>query len=123
MRCLYIEDSADNHFLIGYYLKGLPIELVCVETTDAALSTLQNEFFELILLDWNLPGSITALDLLHEINKDERYSSTKIWVISAMQSIDVVPKIKEFSQVSFFRKPIRKAEFLNVLTSAYPELA
>lgn len=123
MRCLYVEDSADNHFLIGFYLKSLPIELVCVETTDAALSTLANELFDIILLDWNLPGSITALELLHEIDKDERYSSTKIWVISAMQSIDILPKIKPFSQVGFFRKPIRKNEFLSVLTTAFPQLA
>lgn len=122
MRILYIEDSTDNHFLIGFYLKGLPAELDCVETTDLALVKLESEVFDLILLDWNLPGSLSSLDLLNLIRTSDKQKETKVWVISAMQNHEVVPLIKGIPLTTYFRKPIRKAEFLDFLKSEFSEL-
>ncbi|NCP84899.1 MAG: response regulator, partial [Bacteroidetes bacterium] len=56
MRFLYIEDSIDNHFLIDFYLKSLSIDLVCVETIEEGVQLLENQEFEGLLLDLNLPG-------------------------------------------------------------------
>ena len=123
MRILYIEDSADNHFLISFYLKGLDVDIDFAETTDLALSSLSKNTYDLILLDWNLPGSITSLALLKHLKSETTTENIAIWIISAMQAIEIEPQIESFSNVLLLRKPIRKAEFLKRIKESFPNLS
>lgn len=121
MRFLYIEDCIDNHFLIDFYLKSMNIELVCVETVEAGLEQLEHQHFDALLLDLNLPGSLTSWNLLEKLKKNNLLGTLKIWVISAMQNNEVLPRIAEFKGVEFIRKPIKRAEFIQLIKQAFPK--
>lgn len=121
MRFLYIEDSLDNHFLIDFYLKSLGIELVCTETIEEGMKLLDSTPFDAILLDLNLPGKLTSWNLLDQLKKQQLLSKIKVWVISAMQLSEVLPRIEGYEGVDFIRKPIKKAEFASLVKAAFPE--
>ena len=53
-----------------------------------------------------------------EKNKLETF---RIWVISAMQNHEVLPRIKPFKGVEFLRKPIKKNEFISIIRKAFPQ--
>lgn len=112
LNCIYIEDNLDNHFLFEMYIKGLDINMTYVETTDSAMNMLEDHHFDLILLDLNLPGSKTPWEVIDYILADDRYSASHIWLISAMQDAEVIPKIGGRERVRFMRKPIRKKAFV-----------
>ena len=121
MRFLYIEDSIDNHFLIDFYLKSLSIELVCTETIEEGIQLLESQNFEGLLLDLNLPGKYTSWELLEKLKSENKLESFRIWVISAMQNHEVLPRIKPFAGVEFLRKPIKKNEFISIIRKAFPK--
>ena len=121
MRFLYIEDSVDNHFLIDFYLKTLSIELVCTETIEEGIQLLESQKFEGLLLDLNLPGKYTSWELLEKLKSENKLESFRIWVISAMQNHEVLPRIKPFKGVEFLRKPIKKNEFISIIRKAFPK--
>ncbi len=121
MRFLYIEDSIDNHFLIDFYLKSLSIDLVCVETIEEGVQLLENQEFEGLLLDLNLPGKYTSWELLEMLKSENKLDSLRVWVISAMQNHEVLPKLKPYKSVDFLRKPIKKNDFVTIIRKAFPE--
>jgi len=121
MRFLYIEDSIDNHFLIDFYLKSLSIDLVCVETIEEGMQLLENQEFEGLLLDLNLPGKYTSWELLEMLKSENKLDSLRVWVISAMQNHEVLPKLKPYKSVDFLRKPIKKNDFVTIIRKAFPE--
>jgi len=121
MRFLYIEDSIDNHFLIDFYLKSLSIDLVCVETIEEGVQLLENQEFEGLLLDLNLPGKYTSWELLEMLKSENKLDSLRVWVISAMQNHEVLPKLKPYKSVYFLRKPIKKNDFVTIIRKAFPE--
>jgi len=121
MRFLYIEDSIDNHFLIDFYLKSLSIDLVCVETIEEGMQLLENQEFEGLLLDLNLPGKYTSWELLEMLKSENKLDSLRVWVISAMQNHEVLPKLKPYKSVDFLRKPIKKNDFVSIIRKAFPE--
>jgi len=121
MRFLYIEDSIDNHFLIDFYLKSLSIDLVCVETIEEGVQLLENQEFEGLLLDLNLPGKYTSWELLEMLKSENKLDSLRVWVISAMQNHEVLPKLKPYKSVDFLRKPIKKNDFVSIIRKAFPE--
>jgi response regulator RpfG family c-di-GMP phosphodiesterase len=121
MRFLYIEDSVDNHFLIDFYLKSLSVDLVCIETIEDGMKLLDSEHFDGLFLDLNLPGKYTSWQLLEKLKVEKRLETLKIWVITAMQNHEVMPRIAAYKGVEFVRKPIKKTDFLKMIKEAFPE--
>jgi CheY-like chemotaxis protein len=119
IECLYIEDNIDNHFLIGFYGKDL-LNIQFAETTDAALTLIHNQSFDLIIIDLNLPGSYTSWEIIEKIERHYNIPP-QIWILSAMQKHEIQHKLQQHPEVSFITKPIRKQEFVDKLKTTFPD--
>ncbi|TNE70270.1 response regulator [bacterium] len=110
LSCLYIEDNIDNHFLFEFYVKGL-MNLTCVENTDKAVAALKDNSYDLVLIDLNLPGSLTSWEVIDFI-KSSSQEVPKIWMLSAMQQREIQEQLDHYPEVFYLMKPVRKADFV-----------
>ena len=79
---LIIEDEPDLAELIQMYLEKEGISATICLSAEAALETLENQRFELITLDINLPG-MDGFEFLQSYRKDE---DTPVIIVSARQA-------------------------------------
>ncbi len=82
-RLLIVEDEQDLQQLIIISLNKLDIEIVSAYTTDEAVRLLDTETFDSVILDIQLPGSITGYQLYDYLRKGKKYPSHKIILITA----------------------------------------
>jgi CheY-like chemotaxis protein len=54
-RVLVVEDCEDNQFLIGLHLQMNCISFACANNGQEAVERLQNESFDLVLMDMQMP--------------------------------------------------------------------
>jgi len=85
MKILLVEDHTDLAENITNYLAKERYECICASTKKQALTLLQKEDFDLILLDLTLPDG-TGLDVLSNIK--EQKPNTQVIIISAQNSLD-----------------------------------
>ncbi|WPB57791.1 ATP-binding protein [Xylophilus sp. GOD-11R] len=73
LRILHLEDSPTDHALVRMTLQraGRPFSLRHVETLDGLLSALRTEVFDVVIVDYNLPG-FTAIDAWNALGTDQR---------------------------------------------------
>lgn len=83
IKVLMIEDDAELAEILTEYLEQFDIKIKNVEDPYMGLALLENEKFDLIILDLTLPG-IDGLDVCKEIRKE---SSTPIIISSARHDI------------------------------------
>ncbi len=74
IRVLIIEDSESDADLIRYHLRKAGFDLTCarVETAEAVQAALENQSWDIVISDYNLPGfsGPAALRLLQEIRPE-----------------------------------------------------
>ncbi|MEO1129950.1 MAG: response regulator [Planctomycetota bacterium] len=66
MRVLYLDDHAPDLRLMEHRLKGTGISLKACSHLGAAIDTLREENFDVVLCDYRLEGGHSGLDLLKE---------------------------------------------------------
>ena len=91
IRVLLVEDNPGDIRLIQELLRDVPdagFDLQIVETLDAALSVLNAETFDAILLDLSLPDS-RGLETLHAIRDCVPHSATVVLTGSSDQDLGV----------------------------------
>src|ERR1041385_8718197 len=74
LRILHLEDDPDYSALVKTMLEeeGLQIEMVVVDNAEEFTTAIENEIFDLILADYQLPqwNGIQALRVAHEKRPD-----------------------------------------------------
>ena len=83
-----------------------------------ALDLLEEESFDLIITDLEMPG-INGLVFLRALS--ERGVGTKVIVISAYRKSESYRDVEKEEVVSFIDKPFRKTEILKVVEEALAE--
>lgn len=81
-KILIIDDDEDLSFIISEMLESYGYKVTCAETADKAFELLENNTFNLILLDINLPGS-DGFEICAELR---RTSTTPVIFASARTS-------------------------------------
>ena len=127
MYFLLVEDSRNARNLLKTYLSEIDVgrsrrEYVDADSGETALIKLRSQRIDFVLLDWNLSTSMTGLDLLKEIRKDEKLKDLPvIMVTSESDKISVVEAMKHGAN-DFVVKPIDEKSFkekvLKVLASS-----
>lgn len=80
---LIIEDEKDLQQLIIISLKKLDMDITSAYSTDEAVQKLKQQNFDSIILDIQLPGSITGYQLYDYIIKERKYEPNKVILITA----------------------------------------
>lgn len=102
-RVLIIEDSLPLTNIYRQYLAKEPIELVCLETGQAALDYLEKATPHLILLDLKLPD-MSGEKVLKQI-KDKGLPSAVI-VVTSHGSVDTAVELMRLGAIDFLEKPV-----------------
>jgi PAS domain S-box-containing protein len=114
-KILLIDDQEYNHKLFKLMLNECNVETVF--SGKLALNKLITEDFDGIVLDLRLPD-IAGMDVIKEIKKRERLKNLKIVTTSADILSGLKEQIEELGLV-FIPKPVRRADLLNALITAF----
>jgi DNA-binding response OmpR family regulator len=112
-RILVVEDEKDIGELICLHLRREGHELELVENGEDALNLLNENLFDLVVLDWMLPG-LSGLELCKKIrmNRDSKSSAVPIFMVTARaHSSDLVVGL-EMGADDYITKPFEIPVFL-----------
>lgn len=80
---LIVEDEKDLQQLIVISLEKLRLDITSAYTTDEAINLLEQKNFDTIILDIQLPGSLTGYQLYDYIINKRKYKHDKVVLITA----------------------------------------
>ncbi len=114
MNILYIEDDVDVAEAVMDALQPEGYSFTHTYDAETAWSKLQEQRFDIILTDLNLP-SMTGLELIQNVR--EAFPDAKIVGLSAFIEPDEVDRIKLLGADLILLKPITPAELSQALRS------
>lgn len=116
-RVLAVDDMATNRKLLGYVLR--PPEYQIVEAADGmqALEMLQNEAFDLVLLDVMMPG-IDGFETCRRIRQELGLKLLPVIMVTSMGSPDDVVRGMDVGADDYVTKPFNSIELLARVRSA-----
>jgi len=118
MKVCIIDDISSNTDVIAKFLKLKGHEAVTTNSGKEGLSLLENEIFDVTILDVSMPD-ISGIDIVDTLSKSGRIKDQKIVIFSAeFVDKEKVVDLKEKGVKAFIKKPL---EF-NLLLSRLEEI-
>ncbi|MDD2278851.1 MAG: ATP-binding protein, partial [Bacteroidales bacterium] len=116
-RILVVEDNEINSFIVIKFLKGWGIDTTLAENGQVALDILQNDSFDLILMDLEMPV-MSGYDATVAIRnlKDSTKNSIPIIALTASAMLDVQHKIFSLGMNGFILKPFNPMDLKTKIT-------
>ncbi|MGE5365612.1 MAG: PAS domain S-box protein [Bacteroidota bacterium] len=118
--CLYLEDQIDSQILFKVQLKEFRKLDLCVSLEDA-LPLLENNHYDIIVLDMNLQGEYNGLDALRIIRQMPHYSGSIILAVTAYVLPGDKDKFIAAGFNGFISKPIMKDKLVKILENTLPQ--
>lgn len=117
---LVVDDSSTNILLMTSILESenFPLVLTAANATKA-LSIIQMEDIDLVLLDIMMPGKMDGLDLLKMIKEDAAIAHIPILIMSAKREPEDFKKAKELGAFAYYTKPINIQLFIDELDKLF----
>lgn len=117
-RVLVVEDDQVVRSLVTDLLMEHEYRVETVETGEAGLHALEREFYDLVLLDLNLPGmhGLNVLSAASALQTDAQFI-----VMTAFGSVDSAVEAMKLGAFDYIMKPFRTEELLLVLDRATRE--
>ncbi len=108
-RILLVDDDADTQAIVAEMLEAIGMQVEAASDGERALDRLVLQPFDLVVLDWNLPG-MDGLELCQEIRKHPRLGSLPVLFLTARStSRDLVDAFAAGAD-DFVAKPFRAPE-------------
>lgn len=101
---LVIDDDPNLLLLLTKMLSRIGANTVTAETGVDGLAQLENERFDMLILDLMLPD-IDGYEILANLRKDDRYKSLPILILSARADPDAISKGLELGADGYLTKP------------------
>ncbi len=108
-RLLLVDDDHDVRELVGTLLKTLGLEVDEVESAEDAISALQREMYDLLLLDWSLPG-MHGLDLCKKLRTADSFTYLPIVFLTSHSSSKDIVEAFAAGADDYVVKPFRAPE-------------
>jgi PAS domain S-box-containing protein len=83
---LVVDNTQTNRQLYGSQVARWGAEVITVETGREALELLTTRTFDLIMLDYNMPG-MSGVDVAQAVRSDSRHDDTPLLLISSVDTI------------------------------------
>ncbi|MFH1834095.1 MAG: response regulator [bacterium] len=114
-KALIVEDSSTMRHFLSFALQRIP-GMVFQEAKDGieACKVLDRETFDVVLLDVNMPG-MNGIQLLQRIRKDERFSGTRVIMITTEGSIDSQQEARELGADGYVPKPVQAQQVIETI--------
>jgi CheY-like chemotaxis protein len=103
-RVLIVDDSATMRSIVSKILQAshFRLDIEHAEEGAAALRQMQSGQFDLVFLDYNMPG-LDGLGTLTELKK--KFPQVQVVMISSAQDTAMAEKVREAGASAFLRKP------------------
>ncbi len=124
-RILLIEDQVELATIIQYMFQGVQVAVTAARSGELGLQLARRSKFDLILLDWHLPG-MNGLEVCRALKLDEQLADIPVIFASSNQEPETQTLAHEAGALEFFVKPFDLRLFtcriMNILSDARPEL-
>jgi two-component system phosphate regulon response regulator PhoB len=108
-RLLLVDDDADIREVVGAMLEAVGLVVDVAESAEEALERVRREPFDLLVLDWSLPG-MSGLELCRTVRGEPEIAGTPILFLSAhVSSRDIVDAFASGAD-DYVAKPFRAPE-------------
>jgi len=114
---LYVEDSFEQQMLFKLYVKTKPYEIQFASGFDEALKLMEQQSFDLIFLDWNMPGKMDAPEFVEKIRSGDRQQDIPCYVVTGFTKKDILNRNEDLPIDGVLSKPVRKKDLLQLLES------
>jgi two-component system phosphate regulon response regulator PhoB len=108
-RVLLVDDDADIRDVVGAMLEAVGLVIEPVTNAEEALERVREKHFDLLVLDWGLPG-MTGLDLCRRIRGEEALSSIPVLFLTAHSSSKDIVDAFASGADDYVSKPFRAPE-------------
>jgi two-component system, OmpR family, phosphate regulon response regulator PhoB len=106
---LLVDDDPDIRDVVGAMLEAVGLIVEPATTAEAALERAREKHFDLLVLDWNLPG-MTGLDLCRKIRAEPALSTTPVLFLTAHSSSKDIVDAFASGADDYVAKPFRAPE-------------
>jgi len=110
-KILIVDDSETNLGYLKLILKKQNYKIAAVNTGMAAVAKAKSQQFDLILLDFMMPG-MNGIEVCKEIKKIPGSKDTPVIFLTATQSEDILVQAFEAGAVDFITKPFSESELI-----------
>ncbi len=108
-RVLLVDDDSDIRDVVGAMLEAVGLVVEPVTNGEEALERVRESHFDLLVLDWSLPG-MTGLDLCRKIRSEEALSAIPVLFLTAHSSSKDIVDAFASGADDYVSKPFRAPE-------------
>jgi two-component system phosphate regulon response regulator PhoB len=108
-RVLLVDDDADIRDVVGAMLEAVGLIVEPVMSAEEALERVRDTHFDLLVLDWNLPG-MNGLELCRTVRKDAKFSGLPVLFLTAHSSSKDIVDAFASGADDYVAKPFRAPE-------------
>lgn len=108
-RVLLVDDDPDIRDVVGAMLEAVGLTVEPATTAEAALERAHEKHFDLLVLDWSLPG-MTGLELCRKIRAEPKLSTTPVLFLTAHSSSKDIVDAFASGADDYVAKPFRAPE-------------
>lgn len=106
IRILILEDEQDIRDLMSFQLKSEGHHVTAVDNADKAIAALERgEKFDLLLVDWMLPGTLSGLEFTRKLRAQKAYQDTPIIMVTALTQPDNIVAGLDAGADDYITKP------------------
>ncbi len=109
-RILVVEDERISREMVTTFLLGVGLSVRAVASAEEGLEAIRTESFDLMVLDWTLPG-MNGLDLCKRIRTFEAYQAIPILFLTANRSDESARQAFAAGADDYIFKPVPVLEF------------
>ncbi len=119
---LIVDDNATNREILLHQTSAWEMENIAVESGRAAMdilqhSALQNQYFDVVLLDWHMPD-MDGIELAQRIRSNRDLKDPTLIMLSSSPVDDQVGLAKKAGILYYLNKPIRQHDLHHTLVLA-----
>jgi len=115
-KILHVEDDWASIIYVRKCLSGIS-DLKQVKTGDEALKLVQNEQFDLILMDINIRGKLNGLEVTEKIRNFTNYENTPIIAVTAFAMKGDKEEFLGRGCTHYLSKPFKREELVKLIKS------
>jgi len=108
-RVLLVDDDRDIRDVVGAMLDAVGLTVEATTSAEEALERVRREAFDLVVLDWNLPG-MTGVELCRHIRRDPALATLPVLFLTAHASSRDVVEAFACGADDYVVKPFRAPE-------------
>jgi len=117
VKILIAEDSEDNRFLLAAYLKDEPYDVKFVENGQDAVNSFENEEFDLVLMDIQMPvmDGLKATELMRSFERRNTRTPVPIIALTANALVSDLERSRAAGCDGHLSKPITKQRLVTAI--------